>query len=347
MNILPLVQTWLLMIFLQFTPFTGQEGQQEHVFTLSGAPGVRFVIDVTSPKNALNQPVLAATGHFQGNPEAVGSLTAVILGFDRLRTLVNIEDADGIDQVPAGTKEQLKLFPGKDDRLAICHDGTITRVNAISEKGTDPREIEFQSDLVKALVVYDQTQGVRKIRLSVDGADSLEFVAQPVKVLSTKETMKIGTEADFKHAIIREYRGLISASLTLNQGRSFAMTPAKAEQIVIDNQKKYQEFVARIYPDVVTKMSPAPKSDDPLLKLPKIDFPRERLIVLLAHDGMYGDMLITNLEEKGRRLQIHCRYDKPSAGETMSAQPMGVGRYRAFVLKSPARKLNILVEKEQ
>ena len=348
-NILPIFQAWLLMIFIQFTPFTGTENHQRVTFVPKDSPNIQCVIESTCVTGPASEKVLAATIWFTGPVETAGSLSAVIIGVDKKRTLANMEDAEGIDQVPPNTNEKMTLFPGKKARMAVFHNNRIARATCLSEKGTTTREVEFTHNDVRALITYDPAKGVQKVRFTIPGAGSdAEFVAMPSESgTSGQKTEKAPKPARAaSHEIIKEYSGLISASLSLAPGGKMPMKAAEEEQLVIDNQEKYQQFVSRIYPDVVTMTNPAPKSEDPLLQMAPIDFPRERLIVFMAHDGMYGKIELKDITEKDGVLTLHGSYSKPTLNELGMSQPMGVGRYRAFLLKADAPKLELDIQKE-
>lgn len=349
MNILPIFQAWLLMIFIQFTPFTGTENHQRMAFVPKNSTDIQCVIESTCVKGPNSEKVLASTIWFTGPVETAGSLSAVIIGIDKKRTLANMEDADGIDQVPPNTNEKMTLFPGKKARMAVFHNNRIARATCLSEKGTTTREVEFTHNDVRVLITYNPAKGVQKVRFTIPGTSSdAEFVALPMEPETPEQKAEKAQKISgtTSHEIIKEYQGLISASLSLATGGKMPMKAAKEEQLIIDSQEKYQLFVSRIYPDVVTMTNPAPKSEDPLLQMPPIDFPRERLIVFLAHDGMYGKIELKKITENDGVLTLHGSYSKPTLNELGLSQPMGVGRYRAFLLKSDAPKLELDMQKE-
>jgi len=145
-----------------------------------------------------------------------------------------------------------------------------------------------------------------------------------------------------KEEIIQEYHGIVNATRIFENG---TMMSASQENYVINDQKEYKEFVGRIYPKQVTMTNPAPDSDDPLLKQPKIDFEKYSLMVMIRNDGMYGKINLFDIKRKYDPIIVTVEFPALENETMFLAQPNGLGSYLAFVIKKIDREAMFIVFK--
>ena len=126
--------------------------------------------------------------------------------------------------------------------------------------------------------------------------------------------------------IAKQWTGRISLAFDKPGGK-----PKPPKPQVITDQAGYDAFVANIPKKTITKKSPAPPSNDPLLKKPPIDFSKHVLVVAARGDTMYASPKIA-LAVTGGKLVITVTHP-PDEG--MGAQAMGIGSYRAVLIDKP------------
>lgn len=113
---------------------------------------------------------------------------------------------------------------------------------------------------------------------------------------------------------------------------------------VIRSQADYERFVSAIPQRKIQKKQPAPASEDPLLGLPKVDFPREVLLVALR-DSMYVHPELGPITARSGDLEVRIVY--PPLGDTAMAAAMhGVGVYAAAVVPAPTGEVRFDEEGE-
>ncbi|GMU58115.1 MAG: hypothetical protein AMXMBFR33_72610 [Candidatus Xenobia bacterium] len=100
--------------------------------------------------------------------------------------------------------------------------------------------------------------------------------------------------------------------------------------LVIRDQKAFDAFVDRIPSEQITPTRPAPPSDDPLLKRPRIDFSRSTVVV--AYSGsMLTRVSIEKLALGADGKSVTATVKREPVDEVASV-PLGVGRYHCVVI---------------
>ena len=123
--------------------------------------------------------------------------------------------------------------------------------------------------------------------------------------------------------IIASYEGRVSLD---SSGQSSGPT-----EIIIRSQADYEAFLIRIPRNKITKVNPAPPSDDPLLGKPFIDFESHMMLVALRAGTMYVAPRFLSISTDKNGLIVHIQ--DPDLGETIFAnQQEGIGSYRAVVV---------------
>ncbi|HBP16530.1 MAG TPA: hypothetical protein DEA08_01890 [Planctomycetes bacterium] len=113
---------------------------------------------------------------------------------------------------------------------------------------------------------------------------------------------------------------------------------------LIKTQAEYERFVSAIPQRKIQKKQPAPPSEDPLLEMPKVDFPREVLIVALR-DSMYVHPELGPITAKDGDLEVQVVY--PPLGDTVMAAAMhGVGVYAAAVVPACSGEVRFVEDGE-
>lgn len=107
--------------------------------------------------------------------------------------------------------------------------------------------------------------------------------------------------------------------------------PAEVAPRVIRDQKAYDDFVASIPAREITPMNPAPKSGDPLLDKPAVDFKTQVLVVAFRTENMYVKARIGRIRVEGGRLVVDV-VKEPLGGTELAASQVGVGTYNAVLL---------------
>lgn len=102
--------------------------------------------------------------------------------------------------------------------------------------------------------------------------------------------------------------------------------PAEA----IRTQAALDAFIQRIPAKQITPMHPAPPSEDPLLKHPKIDFTRSTAVVVYALT--VNDVPeVTRLQRKRDGLIVTVKRTGPPNPDMME-RPLGIGRYQLVLV---------------
>lgn len=111
----------------------------------------------------------------------------------------------------------------------------------------------------------------------------------------------------------------------------------------IQSAAELKEFVASIPRRRIQPTRPAPLSDDPLLKLPPLDFERSQLLVVVREDSMYVGPKIVSVREGSGDLEVRCRF--PELGDsTMASAQEGIGAYHAVLVPKNAGKVEFRLE---
>jgi hypothetical protein len=99
---------------------------------------------------------------------------------------------------------------------------------------------------------------------------------------------------------------------------------------VIRTQAEYESFVGRIPTHEISMTNPAPESDDPLLKLPPVDFSKVMLLVA-ERDSMYVGPQLGAPKQEGGAWEVHVAFPD-EGGAAMAARVYGVGTYHLKVV---------------
>jgi hypothetical protein len=99
---------------------------------------------------------------------------------------------------------------------------------------------------------------------------------------------------------------------------------------VIRTQAEYESFVGRIPTHEISMTNPAPESDDPLLKLPPVDFSKVMLLVA-ERDSMYVGPQLGAPKQDGGAWEVHVTFPD-EGGAAMAARVYGVGTYHLKVV---------------
>lgn len=101
---------------------------------------------------------------------------------------------------------------------------------------------------------------------------------------------------------------------------------------IIHNKNEFKKFIANIPKKKMTKKSPAPASNDPLLKTPKIDFKKYNLVPIFSHsENYFVQMKIRKVEIKNSSLYIYFDKIYPPKNHTVS-KISGFGNYTAILV---------------
>ncbi len=102
--------------------------------------------------------------------------------------------------------------------------------------------------------------------------------------------------------------------------------------LVLRDQKAYDAFIDRIPRTEISKTNPAPPSDDPLLKRPKIDF-TENMAVVATSNFPHTRVKIVQLRLQSDGESVHLQVERVTPEEAKYASvPNDVGRYHLVVV---------------
>lgn len=101
----------------------------------------------------------------------------------------------------------------------------------------------------------------------------------------------------------------------------------KLKPLVIKNQRQYEQFIRKIPKTIVSMTNPAPKSNDPLLKKPKINF-KYYIMIVVFNSSISTSVEKISFTQNGQLLDVAVRWKKPFMG----AQPIDLGAYCAYIV---------------
>jgi hypothetical protein len=123
------------------------------------------------------------------------------------------------------------------------------------------------------------------------------------------------------------YRGLANRQ-TLNP--ETGQTAWNDTPLTITSQEAYEAFVAQIPEYEMSKTQPAPKSNDPLLAKPPVDFSKHTMLVVF-HPVAAAELNFTKIVSDGTK--IRADYEaQVNAQDSMLAQDTALGAYTAVVI---------------
>ncbi|MBN2444559.1 MAG: hypothetical protein JXJ04_24570 [Spirochaetales bacterium] len=127
-------------------------------------------------------------------------------------------------------------------------------------------------------------------------------------------------------SIIKTYKGMISA------GYDEDFNVRKLEPLVIKTEEDYDNFISLIPEFEMTPVSPAPKSDDPLLKKPDIDFTKEMILVIFSYDvNTFIPCEITAVTIQNNVMKVDAEYADPDEVDSVQ-KIIDYGLYFAVVV---------------
>ncbi|HOP64138.1 MAG TPA: hypothetical protein PK358_08470 [Spirochaetota bacterium] len=106
---------------------------------------------------------------------------------------------------------------------------------------------------------------------------------------------------------------------------------ALTQNIVIRSKSRYYSFIKRI-PKYEIGMGDMPKSKDPLLKKPKIDFNKYMLVVVINPDYLkYEGLSILSIIRTGDYVDVNYTFNKIFENHAQQ-WPLGVSNYKAVLV---------------
>lgn len=137
-----------------------------------------------------------------------------------------------------------------------------------------------------------------------------------------------GSREDRIVEIIKTYSGMASFGYDVaGEGEIGSTAP-----LVIKNKEDYERFIVMIPEYKMTRITPAPPSDDPLLKKPPVDFTNHMMLVIFSHDwDMFISLKIEKVEISGGKMIVTTWYEKPNP-EAIVAKIIDYGFYYAVVV---------------
>ena len=130
--------------------------------------------------------------------------------------------------------------------------------------------------------------------------------------------------------IIETYSGMASFGYDVSGDGDIGSTAP----LVIKNKEDYEIFIAMIPEYKMTPITPAPPSDDPLLKKPHIDFDNHMMLVIFSHDtNMFISLKIEKVEIIGKKMIVTTWYEDPDPN-AMVAKIIDYGFYYAVVVEA-------------
>jgi hypothetical protein len=116
--------------------------------------------------------------------------------------------------------------------------------------------------------------------------------------------------------------------------------------MVITNQTGFNAFIAWIPIREITKTNPAPPSQDPLLKKPKVYFGTNMVLVAIRHDTMYISPKFESLTVNNDTLRVVV-LDRGLGDWAGLAQCIGVGTYYAVIVPKHNGLIQFIRKKEE
>ncbi len=149
-----------------------------------------------------------------------------------------------------------------------------------------------------------------------------------------------------ENIVMQEYKGIILSNFyPIENGFVAKSIFVFDEQLIISNEKEYNDFISKIYPDEVTKTNPAPESNDPLLKKPKIDFNKNMMVVFIRNDGIYGNIELKEIKDEKDSVVFVIDY-LPLTEESIYMSQPGfplLGVYKAYIIKKIDKEIRFSV----
>ena len=177
---------------------------------------------------------------------------------------------------------------------------------------SNPRRLK-KDDVVMAYLQKWNKAGDYKIAA---GGHSFE------KTLTEAEDKRFDENKVFKP--IKTYRGMIHFphSFPLDGSKTKEVSPL----IVVQGERQYEAFVARIPTKQISKTRPALPSSDPLLKKPEIDFTKYTLLVVSRLS--MSRPIIKSVTTYQNKVHVEVEYPK----EFPAARPLNIGTYTAVLI---------------
>lgn len=141
--------------------------------------------------------------------------------------------------------------------------------------------------------------------------------------LTKKAAAQVAPKAALR--VLRAYHGRVSLPLAAPGVKAQAH-----EGLVLRNPAAYAAFIDRLPRKRIQMKSPAPPSDDPLLKRPVVDFSKQMVIVVLR-DDMYVGPQIVAARPTATGLRVEVVLPNPAATRG-AARMAGIGTYHAIIV---------------
>lgn len=107
----------------------------------------------------------------------------------------------------------------------------------------------------------------------------------------------------------------------------------KSEFLVIRDQAAYEAFIGRIPERQISMTANPPKSNDPLLQKPALDFAKQMLVVVIRREHIYAKVSVAGVEKHGAgKWLVKAAFEAVSKDDAMMQYPLGVGTYAAAVV---------------
>ena len=192
---------------------------------------------------------------------------------------------------------------------------------------SNPRRLK-KSDVVTAYLHKGKKVGQYIIAA---GGHSFE------KTMTGAEDKRFDENKAFKP--VKTYRGMIHFP------RLFSLDGSKTKEvsplIVVQDERQYEAFVARIPTKQISKTRPALPSSDPLLKKPEIDFTKYTLLAVSRLS--MSRPIIKSVRTDQNKVHVGVEYPK----EFPAARPLNIGTYIAVLIPKTKGEYTVSPVKSQ
>lgn len=117
-----------------------------------------------------------------------------------------------------------------------------------------------------------------------------------------------------------------SGIITLERNPLKQPPKAKSPLLVVNDQKAYEKFLARIPAKQISRTRPAPANNDPIRKRPKIDFTINTLLIAIRPS--MAKPVIQSVKSNEKETTVTVKFPR----ENFAARPLHIGVYTALLV---------------